>query len=145
MPVPCFHIRGVVIGALGQDRDRQRSYLVAYAQVSTFEQTMDLQQDALRTASWLRIFSDTISGGSTDRERLVQTLSFLRSGDTLVVRRLDRLGRSRRHLIETIAMPHDRGIGFKRLTEQSDTTTSSGKLIFHIFGALACARRCSEV
>jgi DNA invertase Pin-like site-specific DNA recombinase len=120
-----------------QDRDRQQSYLVGYARVSTFEQTMDLQQDALRTASCSRIFTDTISGGSTDREGLVQTLSFLRSGDTLVVWRLDRLGRSLRHLIETIATLHDRGIGFKSLTEQIDTTTSSGKLIFHIFGALA--------
>jgi DNA invertase Pin-like site-specific DNA recombinase len=120
-----------------QDEDRQRSYRVGYARVSTFEQIMDLQQDALRKAGCSRIFTDQVSGAHTEREGLLQTLSFLRAGDTLVVWRLDRLGRSLKHLIETVTILHERGIGFKSLTEQIDTTTSSGKLIFHIFGALA--------
>jgi DNA invertase Pin-like site-specific DNA recombinase len=120
-----------------QDEDRQESYLVGYARVSTFEQIMDLQQDALRKAGCSRVFTDTMSGATRDRAGLLQTLSFLRAGDTLVVWRLDRLGRSLKHLIETVTILHDRGIGFISLTEHIDTTTSSGKLIFHIFAALA--------
>jgi DNA invertase Pin-like site-specific DNA recombinase len=119
-----------------QDEDRQQSYQVGYARVSTVEQIMDLQQDALRKAGCSRIFTDTVSGAHTDRAGLVQTLGFLRAGDTLVVWRLDRLGRSLKHLLETVTILHDRGIGFISLTEHIDTT-SSGKLIFHIFGALA--------
>lgn len=120
-----------------QDEDRQQSYLVGYARVSTFEQIMDLQQDALCKAGCSRVFTDTISGATRDRGGLLQTLSFLRAGDTLVVWRLDRLGRSLKHLIETVTILHDRGIGFISLSEHIDTTTSSGKLIFHIFAALA--------
>jgi DNA invertase Pin-like site-specific DNA recombinase len=120
-----------------QDEDRHHSYLVGYAPVSTFEQIMDLQQDALRKAGCSRVFTDTISGAAKDRAGLLQTLSFLRAGDTLIVWRLDRLGRSLKHLIETVTILHDRGIGFISLTEHIDTTTSSGKLIFHIFAALA--------
>jgi DNA invertase Pin-like site-specific DNA recombinase len=81
--------------------------------------------------------SDTASGSIADRRGLEEAISQLRPGDALVVWRLDRLGRSLRHLIETITALHTQGIGFKSLTEQIDTTTSGGKLIFHIFGALA--------
>src|SRR5512144_2575676 len=112
--------------------------LVGYARVSTLEQTLALQQDALTKAGCERIFTDTASGSRTDRSGLDQSLAFLRDGeDTLVVWRLDRLGRSLRHLIDTIGTLQERGIGFRSLQEQIDTTTSGGKLVFHVFGALA--------
>src|SRR5208337_2378121 len=110
--------------------------LIGYARVSTTEQTLDLQRDALKSAGCDRIFTDTASGSTTERKGLDQAFSQLRDGDVLAVWRLDRLGRSLRHLIETITALNDKGIGFRSLTEQIDTTTSGGKLIFHIFGAL---------
>ena len=111
--------------------------LIGYARVSTQEQTINLQNDALEKAGCSKIFTDTISGAKTDRGGLEQALGYVRPGDTLVVWRLDRLGRSLKHLIETITALHERGIGFKSITENIDTTTSGGKLVFHIFGALA--------
>src|SRR5512147_1126994 len=112
--------------------------LVGYARVSTLEQTLALQQDALQKAGCSRIFTDTASGSRTDRPGLDQALAFLRDNeDTLVVWRLDRLGRSLRHLIDTIGGLQERGIGFRSLQESIDTTTSGGKLVFHVFGALA--------
>jgi DNA invertase Pin-like site-specific DNA recombinase len=111
--------------------------LIGYARVSTQDQTLNLQLDALKKADCTKIFTDTISGTKAERRGLTEALEFLRSGDTLVVWRLDRLGRSLRHLIDTITALQERGIGFKSLTENIDTTTSGGKLIFHIFGALA--------
>jgi DNA invertase Pin-like site-specific DNA recombinase len=110
---------------------------IGYARVSTDDQTLNLQLDALTTAGCDRIFRDTFSGAKADRPGLSQALDHLRPGDTLVVWRLDRLGRSLRHLIETITALEQRGIGFRSLTESIDTTTPGGKLIFHIFGALA--------
>jgi len=110
---------------------------IGYARVSTHEQTLALQQDALGKAECGRVFTDTASGAKADRPGLGEALDFVRSGDTLVVWKLDRLGRSLPHLIETIAGLQERGIGFKSLTEQIDTTTSGGKLIFHVFAALA--------
>jgi DNA invertase Pin-like site-specific DNA recombinase len=111
--------------------------LIGYARVSTTEQHLHLQQDALVKAGCLKIFTDTISGAKSERKGLSEALDFIRGGDTLVVWRLDRLGRSLKDLIERITELHSRNIGFKSLTEQIDTTTSGGKLIFHIFGALA--------
>src|SRR3954466_16375056 len=112
--------------------------LIGYARVSTTDQTLDLQLDALKNAGCdNHIFTDTISGGAAERSGLAEAFSHLREGDTLVVWRLDRLGRSLKHLIETITKLHSQGIGFKSTTEQIDTTTSGGKLIFHVFGALA--------
>jgi DNA invertase Pin-like site-specific DNA recombinase len=111
--------------------------LIGYARVSTHEQTLNLQQDALTKAGCDRIFTDTASGAKTERKGLDQALHYVRKGDILVVWRLDRLGRSLPHLISTMTDLEERGIGFKSLTENIDTTTSSGKLIFHIFGALA--------
>ncbi len=110
---------------------------IGYARVSTGEQTLDLQRDALTAAGCDRICTDTASGARAERPGLTGALDHLRAGDTLVVWRLDRLGRSLRHLIETITALEQRGIGFKSLTESIDTTTPNGKLIFHIFGALA--------
>ncbi len=114
--------------------------LVGYARVSTHEQTLALQQDALKKAGCERIFADTVSGAKwTAQERigLLEAFEFMRSGDTLVVWKLDRLGRSLKNLIETVTVLQERGIEFKSLTEQIDTTSSGGKLIFHVFGALA--------
>ena len=111
--------------------------LIGYARVSTTEQHLHLQQDALTAAGCLKIFTDTISGAKVERKGLTEALDYIRDGDTLVVWRLDRLGRSLKDLIERITELNSRNIGFKSLTEQIDTTTSGGKLIFHIFGALA--------
>lgn len=111
--------------------------IVGYARISTGDQTLALQQDALQAAGCDQVFTDTISGAKAERPGLSQALDHLRSGDTLVVWRLDRLGRSLGNLIELLTQLDDRGIGFRSLTEQIDTTTSGGKLIFHIFGALA--------
>ncbi len=111
--------------------------LIGYARVSTQDQTLHLQQDALQKIGCTKIFTDTASGAQTERKGLDEALQFLRAGDTLVVWRLDRLGRSLKHLIEVVADLEKRGIGFRSLTESIDTTTSGGKLIFHIFGALA--------
>src|SRR5512144_1593331 len=110
--------------------------LIGYARVSTQDQTLDLQKDALQKAGCERIFTDTASGAKAERVGLDEALSYIRPGDTLVVWRLDRLGRSLKHLIETITALDTRKIGFKSITEAIDTTTSGGKLIFHIFGAL---------
>ncbi len=111
--------------------------LIGYARVSTQDQTLNLQIDALQKIGCARIFTDTISGAATERQGLEKALTFLREGDTLVVWRLDRLGRSLKHLIDTISYLQQRNIGFKSITENIDTTTSGGKLIFHVFGALA--------
>ncbi len=110
---------------------------IGYARVSTGEQTLDLQLDALRKAGCGKVYQETASGAKAERPVLEEVLGYLRKGDTLVVWRLDRLGRSLKHLIEVVAGLAERGIGFKSLTEQIDTTTSGGKLIFHVFAALA--------
>lgn len=111
--------------------------LVGYARVSTLEQTLDLQRDALAAAGCREVFTDIVSGSVVERLGLRDALHYLRAGDTLVVWCLDRLGRSLKHLIETVTQLHEREIGFRSLTENIDTTTSTGKLIFHVFGALA--------
>jgi DNA invertase Pin-like site-specific DNA recombinase len=111
--------------------------LIGYARVSTHEQTLNLQKDALQKAGCDKIFTDTASGAKAERIGLEDALNYVRKGDTLVVWRLDRLGRSLPHLITTMMDLEEQGIGFKSLTENIDTTTSGGKLIFHIFGALA--------
>ena len=112
--------------------------LIGYARVSTGDQDLALQLDALKAAGCARWFSDTASGSLTERPQLKRAMEELRDGeDTLVVWRLDRLGRSLRHLIELIGELERRQIGFRSLTEGIDTTTSSGRLVFHIFGAIA--------
>src|ERR671915_27258 len=111
--------------------------LIGYARISTHDQTLHLQQDALTKAGCNKIFTDTASGAKVERKGLDEALGYVRKGDTLVVWRLDRLGRSLPHLIASMTDLEERGIGFKSLTENIDTTTSGGKLIFHIFGALA--------
>jgi len=111
--------------------------LIGYARVSTNDQNLDLQKDALEKAGCKGIYVEQASGSKSSRPELERTIEMLREGDTLVVWRLDRLGRSLKHLIELVTELEESGIGFKSLTESMDTTTNNGKLIFHIFGALA--------
>src|SRR5947209_6311689 len=113
--------------------------LIGYTRVSTNEQNLDLQRDALLKAgvSQKDIYTDKVTGVKADRPGLTLAISHLRAGDTLVVWRLDRLGRSLRHLIETVTTLREQGISFKSLTENIDTATATGTLVFQIFGALA--------
>ncbi|MBN1218751.1 MAG: recombinase family protein [Anaerolineae bacterium] len=111
--------------------------LVGYARVSTLDQNLSLQVDALQKAGCEKIFRDKISGSKTGRPGLQEALQYTRKGDTLLVWRLDRLGRSLKHLIETVTQLEERGVGFRSLQEAIDTTTSGGRLVFQIFGALA--------
>ena len=111
--------------------------LIGYARVSTGDQSLTLQIDALEEAGCKRVFQDKISGIVNSRPNLNQALNFARSGDTLIVWRLDRLSRSLRDLIETVTLLESREVQLKSLHESIDTASSSGKLIFHLFGALA--------
>lgn len=110
---------------------------IGYARVSTHEQNLDLQYDALSKVECFRTFTDTMSGAKAERPGLSEALNYLREGDTLVVWRLDRLGRSLKDLLELVNALQAQGIGFCSLQENIDTTTSGGKLIFHIFASLA--------
>lgn len=110
--------------------------LIGYARVSTADQNPDLQRDALAATGCARVFEDEASGARADRPGLGQALGYVRDGDTLVVWKLDRLGRSLPHLIETVASLAAKGVGFRSLTEAIDTTTPGGRLVFHLFGAL---------
>jgi DNA invertase Pin-like site-specific DNA recombinase len=110
---------------------------IGYARVSTLEQNLDLQQDALKQAGCKRVYLDKLSGALAQRPGLEQMKDALREGDTLVVWRLDRLGRSLKDLVERVAYLDERQVGLKSLHESIDTTTPSGTLIFHVFAALA--------
>ena len=110
---------------------------IGYARVSTLEQNLNLQIDALRQAGCEKIITDEISGSVAERPGLTELRHALRKGDTVVVWRLDRLGRSLRHLLEWINDLQEQGIEFQSLQESIDTSTSTGKLIFHIFASLA--------
>jgi DNA invertase Pin-like site-specific DNA recombinase len=119
---------------------KQQTRMVGYARVSTNGQELQLQLDALRKAGCAKqsIFTDKVSGSKSARPGLDECLAYLKPGDTLVVWRLDRLGRSVRHLIDVVEDLRQRGVGFKSICDGAiDTTTASGKLIFHIFTALA--------
>lgn len=111
--------------------------LIGYARVSTDDQNLDLQKDALTRAGCERILEDYQSGSKAERPGLQAALDYAREGDTLVIWRLDRLSRSLKDLIEMVTQLESRGIGLKSLQESLDTSSSSGKLLFHIFGALA--------
>lgn len=111
--------------------------LIGYARISTVDQSLNLQEDALKSAGCDRVFTDTASGATAERTGLRAALEFLREGDVLVVWRLDRLGRSLQNLLETVAALDARKIGFKSLSESLDTTSSGGKFFFQVFGALS--------
>lgn len=110
---------------------------VGYARVSTRDQQLALQVDALRQAGCTQIYEEVISGAKAERPVLQALLTQLCAGDVLMIWKLDRLGRSLRHLIEVVTTLARRGVGFQSLHEHLDTTTSSGKLVFHMFGVLA--------
>ncbi len=110
---------------------------IGYARVSTQDQNLDLQNDALNAAGCENIYTDKMSGAKTKRPGLEEILGFIRKGDTLVVWKLDRLGRSLKHLIQVLNQLDERGVYFKSVQESLDTSTPGGKLIFHVFGALA--------
>nr|WP_294548524.1 recombinase family protein [uncultured Rhodopila sp.] len=110
---------------------------VGYARVSTQDQTPALQLDALKAAGCERVFQEKASGAQRDRPELAAALDYMRGGDTLVVWKLDRLARSMKQLIETVEKMEARQIGFRSLTEAIDTTTAGGRLVFHVFAALA--------
>jgi DNA invertase Pin-like site-specific DNA recombinase len=116
---------------------RRMGHLLGYARVSTTDQQPHLQVDALERAGCYRVFVETATGARADRPVLEQLLDQLRPGDTLVVWKLDRLGRSLRHLVDIVTGLAERGIGFRSLQEAIDTTTPGGKLVFHVFAALA--------
>jgi DNA invertase Pin-like site-specific DNA recombinase len=111
--------------------------LIGYARVSTIEQNLDLQLDALKKAGAEQVFTDRASGKRDDRPGLANALAALQPGDVLVVWKLDRLGRSLKHLVETVAALQQRGIGLKVITGGIDTTSATGRLVFGIFAALA--------
>ena len=110
--------------------------LIGYARVSTGDQDASAQRDALEQAGCIRIFSDTASGARAERPQLARLFDQLRGGDTVVVWRLDRLGRSLADLIAAVARLEERDVAFKSLQESIDTTSFGGRLGFHVFGAL---------
>lgn len=110
---------------------------IGYARISTKDQKLDLQTDALKLAGCEKIFTDVASGAKSIRPGLDEALNFARKKDVIVVWKLDRLGRSLKHLIQTVNELSEREVGFESIEEKLDTTTASGKLLFHIFGALA--------
>jgi len=110
---------------------------IGYARVSTKEQNTQLQIDALKKEDCEIIYEEKVSGGIKDRVELNQCLKSLRKGDVLIVWKLDRLGRSLQNLLEIINNLNERDVGFRSITESIDTTTTTGKLIFNIFGSLA--------
>ena len=110
---------------------------IGYARVSTDDQNLDLQRDALTAAGCERLFTDTASGAKADRPGLAEALSFARRGDVLAVWRLDRLGRSLPELVKVVGELEATGIGFESTTERIETSTAAGRLVFHVFAALA--------
>lgn len=110
---------------------------IGYARVSTADQSSDLQEDALGVAGCDRVFVDHCSGALASRPELDAALAYLRPGDVLVVWRLDRLGRSLKHLIGLVGDLEQRGVGLRSLTESIDTTTAPGRLLFNVMAALA--------
>lgn len=111
--------------------------IIGYARVSTQDQNSQLQLDALSAAGCEQVFHEAATGTLRERPELAACLRTLRKGDALVVWKLDRLARSLKDLVEIIHDLHQRGVGFRSMTESIDTTSSGGRLVFHIFGALA--------
>lgn len=111
--------------------------LIGYARVSTQDQNLDLQIDALTKAGCKKVFDDKVSGSRAERPGLAKALEMLREGDTLVVWKLDRLGRSVKNLVDLVGELHKQGVQFKSLTDAIDTGTASGRFFFHVMASLA--------
>lgn len=111
--------------------------LIGYARVSTHDQNLELQLEALQKAGCQKIFEDKVSGSRCERPGLGRALELLREGDTLVVWKLDRLGRSVKHLVDLVGQLHGQGVQFKSLTDSIDTGTPSGRFFFHVMASLA--------
>lgn len=111
--------------------------LVGYARISTQDQNLDLQRDALLKAGCQKFFEDKVSGTRADRPGLNKALEMLREGDTLVVWKLDRLGRSVKHLVDLVGELANQGVQFKSITDSIDTSTPSGRFFFHVMASLA--------
>ena len=111
--------------------------LIGYARVSTQEQSVELQRDALAKSGCKKVFTDKISGAQAERPGLNKALEMLRDGDTLVVWKLDRLGRSVKNLVDLVSDLAQQGVHFKSLTDSIDTTTPSGRFFFHVMASLA--------
>jgi DNA invertase Pin-like site-specific DNA recombinase len=120
----------------GRENGQPRMANIGYARVSTLDQNLTLQSDALAAAGCGKVFEDRASGARADRPGLQKALDYVRDGDVLIVWKLDRLGRSLPHLIDTVSVLEKRGVGFRSVTEAIDTTTPGGRLVFHLFGAL---------
>lgn len=120
-----------------QRQDGEQTVLIGYARVSTQDQNLDLQTEALTKAGCEKIFNDKISGSRAERPGLTKALEMLREGDTLVVWKLDRLGRSVKNLVDLVGELHQQGIQFKSLTDAIDTGTPSGRFFFHVMASLA--------
>ena len=120
----------------GRENGRLPLAKVGYARISTIDQNPALQLDALAAEGCVKVFEDRASGVRADRAGLRSALEYVRDGDVLIVWKLDRLGRSLPHLIETVTSLATRGVGFRSITEAIDTTTPGGRLVFHLFGAL---------
>lgn len=110
---------------------------IGYARISTSDQSLNLQIDALKKNRCERLFSEIASGAKSDRPELQKALDFARKGDTIIVWKLDRLGRSLKHLVETVAVLESRGVHFQSLQEAINTSSAGGRLTFHLFSALA--------
>ena len=136
--IPCHATANRTLSAYnGKTNVSRRMTTIGYARVSTGDQDTALQLDALRKAGCKKLFEDKASGVKTDRPGLAEAVRYARDGDTLTVWKLDRLGRSMKHLIEIVTELESKGVGFRSITENIDTTTPGGRLVFHLFGALA--------
>jgi len=122
---------------LPKSNGKDRTMLIGYARVSTQDQNLELQTEALIKAGCKKIFEDKISGSRSERPGLAKAQESLREGDTLVVWKLDRLGRSVRHLVDLVGQLHKEGVQFKSLTDSIDTGTASGRFFFHVMASLA--------
>jgi len=121
----------------GADKAQSRGFLIGYARVSTQDQNLELQTEALHEAGWKKIFEDRVSGTRAERPGLTQARESLRAGDTLVVWKLDRLGRSVKHLVDLVGELQQESVHFKSLTDSIDTGTASGRFFFHVMASLA--------